>query len=188
MVKGVVDTVFVFRFVRMLVMRWKDTDAYKYGIIDEDGKVLRKANTLKDTVEKNAYTPFVRLVFNIKRLLEKLPFGKTKLGSFAAALFLIKEQADINGDTLNALLEEMDVSLSMNESTQWFMVGDTLPKGTYKLQENVVSSSTLDVIGAPGDKIQITNPDYIDNILGVNIYEGTCHGQQVFVTQWDIDR
>ena len=35
------------------------------------------------------------MIFNLKRLIQKLPGGSSKLGSYAAALFLIKEEIDI---------------------------------------------------------------------------------------------
>lgn len=188
MIKGVVDTVFVFRFVRMLTMRWEDMDAYEHGIIDKNGVPLKKAKDLKSTPERNSYTPYVRLVFNIKRLLEKLPFGKTKLGSFAAALWLIKEQADLNDATIHDLLDKMDVAFDMNESVQWFMVGDTLPKGNYKLTENVISSTTGEVIGVVGEKVLVKNSEYVDRFMGVEIFEGLINGQVAYITQWQIDR
>tara|TARA_B100000900_G_scaffold404860_1_gene413757 strand:+ start:378 stop:680 length:303 start_codon:yes stop_codon:yes gene_type:complete len=68
--KGAADTVYAFRFIRMMVMDWKSWDAYKEGIIDENGK--RNRNVKLDTDSKrSAYTPFVRLVANIKRLVQK---------------------------------------------------------------------------------------------------------------------
>ena len=59
-VKQAADLAYTFRFIRMLVMDWKNWDAYKLGIIDENGKRQRKVEI--DTDEKrSAYTPFIRL-------------------------------------------------------------------------------------------------------------------------------
>ena len=89
--KSAADTVYAFRFIRMMVMDWKNWDAYKEGLIDENGK--RNKDVKIDTSDKrSAYTPFVRLVANIKRLVAKLPGGGSKLGSFASALYLVKEK------------------------------------------------------------------------------------------------
>ena len=41
------DLYFVFRFLRLLTMKYEKTDAYKLGIIDEKGKVLKKRSSLK---------------------------------------------------------------------------------------------------------------------------------------------
>ncbi len=49
---GLVDTYIVYRIVTTLVKKWEDQDAYEYGIIDKNGKVLRKAKTLKTSKEK----------------------------------------------------------------------------------------------------------------------------------------
>ena len=38
-----------------------------------------------------------RLVWKLKRLMEKVPFGKSRLASYAAALWLIKEENEFDG-------------------------------------------------------------------------------------------
>ena len=87
------DLYFTFRFLRLLTMNWKKTDAYKYKIIDAKGKVLRKSSELETVDEKAGYTMFHRLVYKLRRLLEKIPLiGKTILTNYAAALLLLKEQ------------------------------------------------------------------------------------------------
>ena len=87
------DLYFTFRFLRLLTMNWKKTDAYKYKIIDAKGKVLKKSSELESVDEKAAYTMFHRLVYKLRRLLEKIPLiGKTILTNYAAALLLLKEQ------------------------------------------------------------------------------------------------
>ena len=85
--KQAADLGYTFRFIRMMVMDWKDWDAYKLGIIDENGKRIKKVR-LDNEEKKSAYTPFIRLAANIKRLVAKIPGGGTKLGSFASALYL----------------------------------------------------------------------------------------------------
>ena len=91
----VVDTYVTFRIITTLVRPWKEQDAFKFGIIDEKGKVLRKYKTLKNSKEKQSYTLLVRFVFNLKRLLEKLPGGKSKVASYAvAALVFLREEAE----------------------------------------------------------------------------------------------
>jgi len=89
------DLYFVFRFLRLLTMSWKKTDAYKYKIIDAKGNALKKSSELESVDEKAAYTMLHRMVFKIRRLIEKVPLiGKTLLMNYAAALFLLKEQND----------------------------------------------------------------------------------------------
>ena len=132
--KGAADTVYAFRFIRMMVMDWKSWDAYKEGIIDENGK--RDRNVKLDTDDKrSAYTPFVRLVANIKRLVSKLPGGGSKLGSFASALFLIKEKVGERG--IKTICKEMNVDVLdfLNEKNEWFLLDEKqLSPGIYRVQ------------------------------------------------------
>ena len=85
-----VDIWIVYRFIRMLTTPWDETDAFKQGVLDADGTLLVKVNKMNDK-QKPTYTLFHRLVYNIKRLVEKVPGGKSKLGTYAAALYLLRE-------------------------------------------------------------------------------------------------
>ena len=84
----------IFQFIKYLATPFNKTEAFKLGIIDKKGNYLKKQRDLKTTAEKKASNIFTRLVWNVKKLLEKLPFGKTKLASIATALFLIKEEIE----------------------------------------------------------------------------------------------
>src|SRR6056300_2010769 len=89
-----VDLLIAYRVIKMLVTPFERQDAYKLGIIDKDGKVLRKYNTLKGTNEKRAYTMLHRFVFNLKRILAKVGI-RGALGSFAvAAALLLRENKE----------------------------------------------------------------------------------------------
>ena len=83
---------FVYSFIKRLATPFKSTKAFELGIIDENGKVLKKRSKLKTKEEKEAYTLSDTLVFNLKKVLAKVPGGSTKFASFAAALFLMKEE------------------------------------------------------------------------------------------------
>ena len=50
-----VDLFVAYRFLRILTTAWEDQEAFKHGIIDKDGKLLRKANTLSKSEEKAAF-------------------------------------------------------------------------------------------------------------------------------------
>ena len=101
----VIDNLIAYRVLSMLVKPFVDTDAYKMGIIDNKGKNLIKPSALKTEAEKEAYTYLHRLVFNMKRLINKLPGGESKLKSLIAALFLIKEYYEKNDKSI-AMMEE----------------------------------------------------------------------------------
>ena len=96
-VGGALNVFFIYKFLRILTQPFNETDAFKLGIIDEKGKILKKHKKLKTTEEKDSYTLMHRLVWKLKRLMEKIPFGKSRLASYAAALWLIKESHKFNG-------------------------------------------------------------------------------------------
>jgi len=173
-VKRAADLAFTFRFIRMLVLDWKSWDAYKLGIIDEDGKRI-KGKSIQTDEEKSAYTPFIRLAANTKRLLSKVPGGSSKLGSFAAALFLIKEDQNLTDTQLEKILEEfgidsMDILL---EQSQWFVLNDKmLSPGIYRLNEDKVLNRTYDDIVNAKDQIRIHEDCYpVGDVFGIDIYE-----------------
>ena len=85
MASRIVDTLITYRVVKLLVMPWEKQEAFKQGIIDKKGKVLRPNKTLRDTKDKKAYTYLHRFVFNMKRLFGKVGLG-SKFGSFAGGL------------------------------------------------------------------------------------------------------
>ena len=86
-----IDLFVVYRFLRILTTPWEEQEAFKHGIIDKDGKLLRRNKTLKTEDEKKSHTLLHRLVFNLKRLLHKIPGVRTKIGTYATALFLLKQ-------------------------------------------------------------------------------------------------
>tara|TARA_B110000503_G_C7143390_1_gene411874 strand:- start:839 stop:1318 length:480 start_codon:yes stop_codon:yes gene_type:complete len=87
----IVDNLIAYRILSMLVKPFDKTSAYKLGIIDNDGKVLKLSKDLETDEEKSAYDYLHRLVFNLKRLLNKLPGGESYTKNLVAAYFLIKE-------------------------------------------------------------------------------------------------
>jgi len=105
---NLVDTIIIFRILRKLTTPWEKTDAFKTGLIDNKGKILvKKKDRTKE--QKAAFTLLDRLVFNLKRLLAKVPGGSSQLATYIAALALIKEhvEAESNKETANALMEKL---------------------------------------------------------------------------------
>ena len=75
----------------MLTTPWKKFDAYKYGLIDDKGMRIKEKKP-EGTKEKNSITLLHRLVWNLKRIVNMVPFGKTAFASYAVALLLLKEE------------------------------------------------------------------------------------------------
>lgn len=100
----IVDNLIAYRVLSMLVTPFTDTKAFKLGIIDAKGNTLRKTSELKTSEEREEFTYLHRLVFNLKKILLKLPGGDSKLKNIIAALWLIKEYYQ-SGDRTTSLLE-----------------------------------------------------------------------------------
>ena len=189
-----IDLLITYRVIKMLVTPFEKTDAYKYGIIDKNGKVLRKNKTLTIAKEKDAYTVLHKFVFNLKRLINIIPGGKSKLGTYAAALgLLLKEQKDINAVELERTLYKhlVDNKLiaygdDLNESVGF----DYLPEGRFTVIDNLEDlngQKTAEV----GDIVYTTeNQKPFDNYFGVNLYyvinEDTK--KQIIVSEDNIER
>ena len=86
------DLLYAYQFIKRLVIPFDKTDAFKLGIIDKYGNNLIPRKDFTTDEQKNAYTYFTVMVFNLKKLLGKLPAGKTMMASLIAALLLLKEE------------------------------------------------------------------------------------------------
>jgi len=94
MASRAIDLLITYRIMKLLVTPFDKQEAFKYGIIDKQGKVLKPWRTLKGSKEKSSYTMLHRFVFNLKRILQKVGLGG-RLGTFAVALAtLIRENKE----------------------------------------------------------------------------------------------
>jgi len=181
------DLVYTLRFLRLLTTPWKETNAFKLGIIDENGKRI-KSKKVETATEKSAYNYFHRLVFSLKRLLNKIPLGSTTIASYAAALFLIKEHLNLSEKSINKIIKEsgIDPLDFLNEQTQWFVLDDEmLSPGVYKIREERAINSTCEQIVNRYDKIKILPESYpVGRIMGLAIYEAVHlpTNQKLYIT------
>jgi|TARA_B000000609_G_scaffold108425_1_gene83579 hypothetical protein len=182
---NVVDTVIVFRILKMMTRKWEEMDAYKFGLIDDNGKRI-KSKKPKTSEEKNSFTLLHRLVFNLKRVLELLPFGRTRLASYAASLALLKEHFNIDGESLERhfyqYLKENDLVLDLLEGHDNM---NNLQKGKqYELRQSVWNEE--DNVGYRGDQVQVLGRT--DNVMGVDIYRvyNITQDQSMLITGHDI--
>ena len=60
------------------------------GVIDKNGNPLKKIKDMSQS-QKDNYTMLHRLVFRLKKIMSKIPIINTRLGTLAAAYFLVKE-------------------------------------------------------------------------------------------------
>src|SRR6056300_889826 len=108
---GVVDLFMLYQFIKRLATPFNKWRAYELGIIDDKGNILKNAKERRTVQERDAFGKFDLLVLKLKKLLEKIPGGQTRLGSYAAALWLIKEHQEKGVDTLTeeSLVSYMDL-------------------------------------------------------------------------------
>ena len=191
--KQAADLGYTFRFIRMMVMDWQDWDAYKLGIIDENGKRIKKVR-LDNEEKKSAYTPFIRLAANIKRLVAKIPGGGSKLGSFASALYLVKEKANLSEKGLKSICEKCDIEVLdfLNENNEWFLLEDKqLSPGVYRVNNpKLLNKSCSELVWAK-DQIRIKDDCFpVGDVFGVDIYEAVHikTNQEVYVTASELIR
>jgi len=114
----VVDLFMVYQFIRRLATPFEKWPAYKEGIIDKDGKVLIKSKDLNTKKQRAAWRIFDRMIANLKKLLAKVPGGSSKLASYAAALFLIREYKAFTDEDM--FLNEDITDNQLDESLELF--------------------------------------------------------------------
>ena len=179
-----VDLFVTYRFIKLLTTPFEKTDAYKLGIIDKDGNRIRKPNSSQVEVElttsqlKNSYTILHKLVFNIKKIFSKLPILKTKIGTYAAALFLLKDtfkehmqDPDIFEKEFMKFLKENKVVLDTEISEEVIGFGEVLPKGEYVLKNDILNKEEEELTAKKGDKVAVFDDQApIDTVLGVEIF------------------
>ena len=114
----VVDLFLVYQFVRRLATPFNKWEAYDQGIIDDKGNILIKKKD-RDAKQRKAFGVFDVMVTNMKKLLAKVPGGSSRLASYAAALYLIKEHKAFTEESeLDTLTEQQ-----INESIDLFCIG-----------------------------------------------------------------
>ena len=99
-----VDSLITFRILNMLVTPFENTEAFRLGIIDAKGKEIKRMRDLNTVEERDAYTLLHRLVFRLKRIINKVPIENKKLVSLAAAYSLVREELNTGKESMN--LEE----------------------------------------------------------------------------------
>ena len=185
------DFLYAIRFLRLLTQKWDKTEAFKRGIVDKNGKFLKKPETPE---EKSAYTIFHRLVYNIKRLINKLPLGKSTLASYAAALFLIKEHTGISDKKLLKVIREtsgVDFSDYKPELNEWYLTEDgEIETGKYALTRDIALPKTGELLAKKSSWVEIMESAPYDSILGHSVFKAKHikTQQTIYITQEDIIR
>ena len=193
-----IDLFVTYRFLKLLTQPFEKTDAYKLGIIDKKGHRILKPKSDKPAVElstsqlKNAYTILHKLVFNIKKLFNKVPGLRTKVGTYAAALFLLKdtfkehvENPDFFESELVKYLKENNIEFDNEISEEVIGFGEILPKGNYVLVNDILNKEDEAITATKGDLVMtFEDQSPVDTILGIDIFPviHIASGEKIFVS------
>ena len=181
-----IDLFVTYRFIKLLVTPFDKTPAFKLGIIDKDGaRVMEKTvsrgmqpTQLIGDEMRSAYTVLHKLVFNIKKIFGKVPGLRTKLGTYAAALFLLKdtfkehvEDPDVFEKEFMKYLKEEGYEIDNTISEEVIGFGEVLPKGEYTLVNDILNNEEEELQAKVGDKVVAFDDEPpIDTVLGVEIF------------------
>ena len=179
-----IDLFVTYRFLRLLTTPFEDTQAYKLGIIDANGNRIMQKRIKKPVVElvtseqKNSYTILHKLVFNIKKIFAKVPGLRTKVGTYADAVFLLKDtfkesvnDPDMFEKEFVKYLKENDIEFDNEISEEVIGFGEVLPKGEYVLINDILNKEEEELSAAKGDKVVAYEDEApVDTILGVEIF------------------
>ena len=181
-----IDLFVTYRFIKLLVTPFDKTPAFKLGIIDKDGaRVMEKTvsrgmqpTELIGDEMRSAYTVLHKLVFNIKKIFQKVPGLRTKLGTYAAALFLLKDtfkesvdDPDMFEKEFMKYLKEEGYEIDNTISEEVIGFGEVLPKGEYTLVNDILNNEEEDLQAKIGDKVIAYDDEApIDTVLGVEIF------------------
>ena len=147
-----VDSVIAYRILRMLTIPFEETDAYKLGIIDARGKELKRMSQLHTGNELAAYTILHRMVYRIKRIIEKVPVDNKRIITFAAALSLIKENYQSNCEPIDLEIQYLNrLDTDLTEEVKYIQENfNTKKTYTFKQYSEDVAAPIANNAGSPG--------------------------------------
>ena len=187
----------------MLTTPFEKSEAFKLGIIDKDGNRIKAPKSTKPAVElatseqKAAYTILHKLVFNIKKIFSKVPGLRTKVGTYAAALFLLKDtfkesvsDPDMFEKEFIKYLKEEDIEFDDEIQEEVIGFGEQLPKGRYRLKQDILNKQEEELSAKKGDiVIAFDDEAPFDTILGVEIFSVVHEKSQekIYVSLEDLE-
>lgn len=181
--------------LKMLTTPWEKMQAYKFGFIDNKGTRIKKIdvdgkmvdNKPETSAEKASLTPLHRVVFNLKKIINKVPFGKSQFASYAVALLMLKEQNELEEDQMEELCEKFYRHLKelgkvdaevLEESMS---VGKLQAGGVYHLRRRL---EQLDI--EYPHKSEISIMEHHSKVFGIDVYIGYNNEDRVLVTEDDV--
>lgn len=181
------------KFHELMNTEWQEMPAYRCGIIDENGKILKTRDLLETVEEKSAYpSPFYALCWNARNLMEHSDSPKA-IGHLISTLYKLREFCkELNENEFKEMLTKEMESRGINatvicEQPKY----DAIEPGTYKIRgKSVTVESTLlpvdEYFGHPIYRIgklvftieEITKEDAPVNAVGHGNIAGVSPGQE----------
>lgn len=145
----IVDLYLVYQFIKRLTTSFVDWPAYKLGIIDEKGNQLKRRKDLTKVAERDAFGIFDLMILKLKKLLAKIPGGQSKIATYAAALWLVKESSDIEeyGEELTEEAIESKFNQYLHYITESYNVNN---KFDMMLEDGIVNSAGSGAVAGIG--------------------------------------
>ena len=198
-----IDLFVTYRFIKLLTTPFEKSEAFKLGIIDKDGNRIKAPKSTKPAVElvtseqKAAYTILHKLVFNIKKIFSKVPGLRTKVGTYAAALFLLKDtfkesldDPDIFEKEFIKYLKEEGIDFDDEIQEEVIGFGEQLPKGRYRLKQDILNKEEEELTAKKVDiVIAFDDEAPVDTVLGVEIFSVVHEKSQekIYVSLEDLE-
>ena len=157
-------------FVKKMATPFEKTEAYKLGIIDKKGKILKPMKELTSDKERKAYTLLDRVIWNIKKLMSFIPGGGSMLAGVAAATALLMKE-NMGYEVSDRLVQVM-LEASMNPKTDEDMIQKISDmweksKGNVRKFKQEMKRARLDDRALKKAGLQ----DFVDELIGGNISE-----------------
>jgi hypothetical protein len=171
----------------MLTTSWEKFDAYKLGLIDKKGSRIKDKKP-ETTAEKSSFTLLHRLVFNLKRIVNKVPFGKTAFASYAVALLLLKEETKLDEDQMDELCEKFYRHLKTEGILDSEMITETIQVPSlqigsiYRLKRQLKEQNDKTYLAK--SEVHIVTEHSM--VFGLKVYAGFIENERVLVTGDDL--
>jgi len=138
----VIDLAISYKFIKNLVTPFEKWPAYKLGIIDKDGNIIKPRRERLKQEEKDALGYFDVVTLNLRKLLGKLPGGKSAIATYAAAYLLLKEYPK----------KDLKEGFEPSEQQVAYMLKEAIKEVE---EEQAVTNSTAGIAGLRPDSIGV---------------------------------
>ena len=106
-----VDLYMLYSFIRRLSTPFTDWKMFHVGLIDEDGNFLVPKDK-RTPEQEDCFSYFDLLILNLKKIIAKVPGGSTRIATFAAALFLLREGKPVSEKSVNVRSTQFQESMT----------------------------------------------------------------------------